>query len=275
MQVSESLPSEQELAHLHSQCREEFAFALSPEDFVAFLAKRASSMTEIHQLAVVDLYLACACARQLPEGIEHFKRRYGPEIRQVVRQLPDALAHSDEIEQEIMAFLLVKGPSGAAGVDSYLGKGSLFSWLRIIAIRRAFRLLAQMGREVEVDEERLVDSMAAGPELQYMKELYRDSFRSAFSAALLHLRHEDRSFLRQHYVHGLSIDKLSRLHSIHRATAARRLAKIRDDLLQSTRRSLLHELRITSEELNSIMRLIASNLEASMGGLMESSEAEN
>ena len=75
--------------------------------------------------------------------------------------------------------------------------------------------------------------------------------------------------LRAHFVHGLNIDEIAAAHGVHRATAARRLAKAREDLLRDTRRILLARLSLSRDELASVMRLIESKLHVSVERLLQ------
>ncbi len=239
-------------------------------EFAAFLGARVSSTRELSSLAIEDLYLASACSAGDPAALAAFQRRYEPEIALALSKVPDAITMADEICQLVMTQVLLPDHEGRRGIATYRGRGGLFSWLRVVTVRRALRELSKLQREQPLGDEQILASLEPTPELGYMKEVYRDAFRQAFASALIELDYDARVLLRHHYVHALSIDKLSALHKIHRATAARRLAKAREALLGSTRRRLLSELRVTSEELDSIMRLIASNIEGSIGALMSS-----
>ena len=251
--------------------RAAYDFELAKEDFAAYLGARVASAESLTNSPIEDLFLACGCVLGNRRAGACFQQRYGPEIQLALRLVPDAIDMANEISQLVVTQLLLPDDKGKRGIESYRGRGALFSWLRVVAVRRALRELGKGKRETALGDEQLLASLEQAPELGYMKELYRSAFRDAFAESLVELDYDARVLLRHHYVHGLSIDKLSALHRIHRATAARRLAKSRETLLQGTRRRLLTTLRVDSDELDSIMRLIASHLEASMGGLMSSS----
>jgi RNA polymerase sigma-70 factor (ECF subfamily) len=75
---------------------------------------------------------------------------------------------------------------------------------------------------------------------------------------------EDRNVLRYHFAHGLTIDQIGALYHVHRATAARRVAKARDELLAGTRRRLMARLALNRADLDSVMRLIESSIHVSL-----------
>jgi RNA polymerase sigma-70 factor (ECF subfamily) len=71
--------------------------------------------------------------------------------------------------------------------------------------------------------------------------------------------------LKQHFLDGLSIDRMAALHDVHRATAARWIAKLLERLLVDTRSRLQAALDVDAEELDSVLRLIQSCMDASIG----------
>jgi RNA polymerase sigma-70 factor (ECF subfamily) len=94
---------------------------------------------------------------------------------------------------------------------------------------------------------------------------YASEFRTAFKETLHRLDSRERTVLRYSALDGLSIDEIARLYSVHRSSAARWLVKARTDLLEGTRSRLMTKLDVTPEELDSILRLIQSQLDASLG----------
>jgi RNA polymerase sigma-70 factor (ECF subfamily) len=86
----------------------------------------------------------------------------------------------------------------------------------------------------------------------------------AFRDAIAALRKEERTLLRYHYLDGLGIDPLSLVLGVHRVTAARRLNKARSSVVQGTRALLTERLRVGSRDLESILRLIESQLDISV-----------
>ncbi len=73
--------------------------------------------------------------------------------------------------------------------------------------------------------------------------------------------------LRGHFVGGLTIDDLAGRYGVHRATAARWIAAARDRLLVATRRAAAARLESTDAEVDSLMHLVASQLEFSLSRL--------
>jgi RNA polymerase sigma-70 factor (ECF subfamily) len=76
--------------------------------------------------------------------------------------------------------------------------------------------------------------------------------------------------LRQHFVSGLTIDQLASALGIHRATAARRIAKAREQLAASARDELAHRLALDPQELADVFGLVVSRLDVSISKLLAS-----
>jgi RNA polymerase sigma-70 factor (ECF subfamily) len=66
-----------------------------------------------------------------------------------------------------------------------------------------------------------------------------------------------------HLVHQLSIDEIGRTYDVHRATAARWLTAVRDRLQDETRRRLRERLKVDDRELDSLFRVVESQLAVS------------
>jgi RNA polymerase sigma factor (sigma-70 family) len=156
-----------------------------------------------------------------------------------------------------------------------LGRGGLAAWVRVVATREAARLLRKERRHEPTEDDELARVLApdAGPELDYLKRLYRDEFKNAVHAAIAGLSDRERLVLRQHALDGLSIDQLAALHRVHRATTARWIAGARKAVLDGTRRALTDRLRLRPAELDSILRLIDSQLDVSLPGLLRDEPA--
>jgi len=56
---------------------------------------------------------------------------------------------------------------------------------------------------------------------------------------------------------------------IHRATAARRIARAREQLVAATRRELVTRLELEDGELDEIIGLVTSRLDISLGALLK------
>lgn len=226
----------------------------------------------LDQVRVPDLWLATACEAGDAEAMATFERALAPEVRRAAQRSQTSTLDGDDLLQLVRQKLFVEASEGGAKIREYAGEGDLKGWVRVVAVR----LLVDVGRkksggEAPASGERAVDMLFtadADPELEYLKRHYRAEFATAFTEAIASLDPEDRTSLRQSLVDGLNIDQIAHAHGVHRATAARRVQKAREALLSDTRMRLMARLRLSRGELESIMRMIESQLHVSVGRLL-------
>jgi RNA polymerase sigma-70 factor (ECF subfamily) len=239
----------------------------SVEAFVAHLAKRLPPADfPWAGVRAADLYLACACARGEARAVADLEARNFGEVGAALGRMGFDGERVDEVRQQLRELLFVGPPGGAPRIADYAGRGDLKAWLRVSAVRAALKLARRAKREAPDADDRLLERQAPGadPELAFLKERYRPAFKQAFQGALDALADRDRLLLRQSVVDGLSIDELGALHGVHRATAARWLAKAREELIKRTRADLMNLLRVDRGECESIMRLVHSQLDGTI-----------
>jgi RNA polymerase sigma-70 factor, ECF subfamily len=114
----------------------------------------------------------------------------------------------------------------------------------------------------------MVPDLADSPELAVLKARCRDELRAAFAEALAALSVRERTLLCAHYLDGMTVDDLGRLHGVHRATAARWLDSARGHVLRGVRRHLRHALGLDRRELASAVGLVRSRLDLSLSRLL-------
>jgi RNA polymerase sigma-70 factor (ECF subfamily) len=244
--------------------------AVSESEFARHLASvlpaGASGLPE--GLHSEDLFLACGCAKGDPRAIEHFSSRVLSILPVVVARMSASPGFLEELTQDVRELLLVGRSDAPPRIGEYRGTGPLVAWVRVSATRAAIRMLK---REQRVKPTKDADLRAIaptlGPELDYLRERYRPIVESALRQALDDLKGRDRDVLRQHFVDGLTIDQLGEHYGVHRATAARWVISARDRLLVATRQAAQEKLRSTDAEVDSLMRLVASQLDLSIRSL--------
>jgi RNA polymerase sigma-70 factor (ECF subfamily) len=241
------------------------------EAFLGYVAERlpdgASLPAALHALHSADLYLACACVRGDAGAIAAFDERC---LRCLDRVLPRMGVAADllaEIKQELRSRLLVgDGQPPRPKIVDFAGRGDLRGWVRVIAVREVLQRRQRARREVPVEDGELLERIATGgnPALDRAKQLYREEFQDAFQRALQALPDRERTLLRQHYLDGLTIDELGALYRTHRSTAARLIARARLVVLEATRARMMARLEVPPADLDSILRLIRSQIDISL-----------
>jgi RNA polymerase sigma-70 factor (ECF subfamily) len=148
----------------------------------------------------------------------------------------------------------------------------LTSWVRVAAIRIAPDLVKptpERPATVDDDQQPILDHLRSDdPELDVVKERYRDEVNAALRDGFAALSPTQRNLLRLSYRDGRSIDELAALFSVHRVTVARWIAKAREAPLDEARRRLEAQLGVPSSELQSLIRVVRSQLHLSGGRLL-------
>jgi RNA polymerase sigma-70 factor (ECF subfamily) len=240
--------------------------ALDPVAFAAYAAERATfdahGRPRLTTLRAGELWIAFGCVEGNAAAITEFERRFAPEITQALRRTFE-LALADDAELKLRERLFLVATDDAPRLASYAGRGPLGSWLRAAAMRTAIDLM-RARREVAADPEALGALDKAHPLLAPLKQRYREEFRSAFANAAAQLTDRERALLRYRFLDDLSIDEIGLIYQVHRATVARWIAAIRESLFEATRTNLMTTLDISDSEVDSVLRLIDSQLDVSI-----------
>jgi RNA polymerase sigma-70 factor (ECF subfamily) len=250
---------------------------LARDDFAAEIGARLERDPALPgafwaHLHVADLYLACACARGLPAALARFEALYGLEIARAARRFERPGLAADDLVQSLRTKLLAGDAGGGPRIATYGGQGFLLNWIRVSATRTFIDCTRGRAEaaEVPIGNELCAALAAPGadPELALLKREHLRHFKAAFAEAVGALDSSDRLVLKQHLVEGLTIDQIGGLYRLHRATAARRLARARETLLAGTRAALARRLGLPLERLAGVLELVSSRLEASVERLL-------
>jgi RNA polymerase sigma-70 factor, ECF subfamily len=235
------------------------------DQFGAYVTERAGDQVPAH---ATDLYLACAAAAGDPRGLSALDRVLGEEVAAAGAAVGADRASVDEAAQIVRTLLLLPRAERPPALLDFAGRGPLRGWLRITATRELIRLARRGHREVELEEHVMEAPAIAGddPALAAAKLRYREALAAAFRDALAALSAKDRVLLRFQLADGLSIDDIAAIHNVHRATAARWLVRIREELVERTHQILAERLVLEREDVASIVRLVQSQLEVSVLG---------
>jgi RNA polymerase sigma-70 factor (ECF subfamily) len=236
------------------------------EAFAAHLARGAGDVLPSAELGP-DLYLACACATGVRGAVAAFDRAYLADLRAPLRRFRTSPSFVDEVRQEVRDKLFVARGGAAPKIAEYRGKGTLASWVRVVAVRAALDLRR---RSVAAGDEGEVDAPASGtPETAYEEERYRRAFDGALRGAVAVLDGDQRHLLRRHFADGITLEALAAELGVHRATVARHLATARTTLRLEARRRLQAALGARDSELESFAWRMRSRLDLSLSGLLQ------
>ncbi len=250
------------------------AIDLDSDVFVAYIAERhpkaSDVITTLRTLRTSDLYLACACARGDLRAISAFERCYLSVLDKVLLRISGVnAAIVDDVKQQIRRKLFV-ADDRPVGIREFSGRGDLRRWVRVMGVHEALSILRRSVRETS--DGALIEQAvlpAADPEIEYFKRRYQHQFMIACATALQRIDARDRALLRQSFVDGLTIDEIGALYRVHRATAARWLARAQLGLTKEIRAALIRTLDLQPAELRSVLRLIRSGLQVSLRSLFD------
>lgn len=219
-----------------------------------------------------DLYLAVACADGDAAGLRAFEASVMGQTVGAIRSLDSQDAFVDEVQQRVRTRLLVGDGDKPPRIAEYRGRGPLAAWVTVTAVRTGLTLLRESKRAGRFADERWAEAIVlpqtGDPELDHLKARYRVELGEALARACAALQDRERAVLRMYFIDGLNIDKIGRVYGVHRSTVARWIARTRDQLSAATRQHLVEDLAIAREELSSLDRLVRSQLDVSLDGLL-------
>lgn len=245
---------------------------VSRERYIEELARRINARSGedagrvLRTMPAADLYLAIACADHDGGALAAFRDAFVPPLRQALGRLALDAATIDETVQRVLVMLFV-GEGGPPQIRGYGGKGTLRSWVRSIGVRTGRRLAGLDQAGGGEDELAELPAAVADPELELLRARYAEQVRRAFAAAFGELSERERNVLRQYHIDGLTIDQLAALYQVNRATTARWVAGARLAVVARTRTHLVEHFGIASADVDSIIRIVRSELALSVRDL--------
>lgn len=218
---------------------------------------------EVLALSFGELLIAYHSATGHPAALREVRARLDT-LRGPLRRTGASAGEIEQLLNDLPSDLVGPRPGGAPRILGYSGRGSLHAWLRVVAVRTMVERRRKQGLVIDDDAVAEAATPELSPELGLLRKQYAVEFREAFANAVTKLPAADRTMLRQHHVDGVSLDALARLYGVHRATIARRLASTREIVVLEVRRDLIHRLRIGTQTVDSIIRIVHNELDVSI-----------
>lgn len=250
--------------------------ALARDVFDAHVHAVAAELPAGTPLAMADLFLACACAHGVAGAHAAFDRAYVHRVPAYLARVERDAAVVDEITQRVRERLLVARPDGPARIADYRGRGTLDAWVRVVALRLHATMAGESTRGVSLDDEadevaprlRMLAVGGQGADLSAAKAEHREAVERAVSAALRELPARERTMLSMHYVDGLSLERIGKLYRVDKATVSRWLRAARERIADEALARVQDETGATADEARSLLGLLTSTLDLSLGGLL-------
>lgn len=249
----------------------------TPEQFVAHVARvvaKNAAADALKGLKAADLYLACACAQGDRRALDVFDSEFGRDVDLAIARSGNVNLTKDEFRQALRNKLFVPRQGKPPKIADYAGRGDLRAWVRVTAVRMIVDIVRSKNadREVSVEAEMLgaMPSPTEDPELDYIQRVYKKEFKEALREGFANLTPRERNLLRHQVIHGLNIDQVGAIYTVHRTTAFRWIEKARKALLHSTKDALMGRLKVGQSQFQSIMRVVQSDLDLSMRRILVS-----
>ncbi len=220
----------------------------------------AGSLERLH---LVDLYLACACLNRAPGAVATFDKLYRERVARGLRRLGPGSDLGEDVWQNLCTHLFVGSPDGGPRIATYRGRSPLKHFVVVCSQRLGLnderaqrvrhRLADRLAREPPADER--------GPELGIIRQRYRAPFETALRDAVAELPARDRTLLHLRLVGHASTGRLAKMFRVSEATISRRLSGVRSDVWTAVTRRLTHELGLRTDEIASLTRALASQID--------------
>lgn len=262
------------VARARARCRGPRAFDPEAGDDLLAVAREVGVEALLSGLDAAELWHAAACAAGEAGALRIFDARYIARLDDALRPMKLDAATVEDVKQQVRERLLVAPEDGTPLVLQYAGGGRLAGLVKVMAMRTALNGIRHERRRTAVatraSDETVERIMAQdlGPELRFIGDQHRDLIRRSFQSTIAALPSHDRGVLRLHVLDRLTIDEIAAVQGVHRATAARRLAKIRAEISARVRDRLKDEHSFGELEVDSVMRAVDSRLELSLGRVL-------
>ncbi len=243
--------------------------------FCARLDRGEDPLAALDNLRTKELTITCMCSQGSSSAIAALEHTYFRGVTHSLRRMNTNIDVVDETTQLLRYRLFVAEPGREPKISTYSGRGDLGRWLCMVAFREALQLIKKSKREASVHEGLLaaLPNAAQDLEIDYLKRHYHAHLKTAIQEAAGLLNETERYLLQLHYSERLGIDGIAKILRVHRSTAARRVSAARHSLLVQLKRTLLHNLQVRSSEVMSIMHLLSSRLDVSLGGVFGHEDA--
>ncbi len=225
---------------------------------------RRAGKVEPSRLYGSDLYLAAACLAGEAAAVESFDRLF---LAPLARQISSRGITREAAEETVQALRvrLLLGDAGVPRLNEYDGRGPLEAWVRVAAVRGASNLRRGEATRARVTEQVDVHRPVVDPELALIQRKYGAVFEAAVAEAMAGLEEEERAALRLTYSHGLNLEGVARALGVSRATAGRRVLSGSQKVREQTLKLLSERIQATPAELESLLGVVRSKLELSLG----------
>ncbi|MBM7112629.1 sigma-70 family RNA polymerase sigma factor [Archangium primigenium] len=207
------------------------------------------------------LFLTCAwCRTGDATALKVLEEVYLARVPEQLRHLNLSDEQRAELLQRLRVHLLMGTPPRLC---MYKGEGSLTSWLYVIAVRMAYKIL-ETGRELPDDVLEILAARPApgpSPEQALIREKFRPEFLKALREVFDALPAEDRLLLRLSFERGMSTPALAKVFGKHQTTVWRALQRVYGEVFEQVKALLQRRLGLSSDSFESLLLSLRSQMD--------------
>jgi RNA polymerase sigma-70 factor, ECF subfamily len=218
-----------------------------------------------------DIYLACACAARVRGAATAFERKLGPVIRRAISRVLNTVDERQEAEQRVWHRLFVEDGQRPPRITQYLGNGPLENWVSVVSMRIAVSFVRAESAERRLRTKVIVDTASVDPERLLMKGELRRPFETAVTEALGRLSPRERMMLKLHVVSGMTLEAIGKSLGVTRQAMSKTFCRCRERILGEVEAALKERFKLSRHDFSSILRAVASQLDASLSRALEKS----
>lgn len=263
-----------ELRRLHREGQATWPqLPIAPEAFTIFLSRQlppeALEPEALNALRGGELYLICAFNLGQPAAQEILQKEYLSAVRRVLLERGIEEAMIADIQQELCGRLIEKQDRTVMR-RGFSGRGHLAGWLRTVAVREAELRRKRGRREHTLDSDlgSMLPDPNRGPEASLLTGSLKQAFYASFREAVAVLSSRERNLLRYYFLMRLRIDEIGGIYQVHRATAARWVARAEEHLLTETRERFARRAELGEQSLPHVMQELKSQLSVDLGSML-------
>ncbi len=219
-------------------------------------------------LAIDDLYLACACAEGMPGAAAALQRQVDRTVQRAISRVLSSRDERQEAAQQTWQHLLVSEGDKPPRISHYLGHGRIESWISVVATRVAISFGRQETAERRLQKKAMAEATGVDPERLLIKGQIRKEFEAAVARGLARLTRRERLVMKLYLVSGMTLASVGASLGVTRQAVSNTLGRARDSILAEVHGSLRDRLKMSPKDLSSVARLLGSQLDISISRVL-------
>jgi RNA polymerase sigma-70 factor (ECF subfamily) len=218
-----------------------------------------------------DLYLAYACAHGVAGAAAAFEASYGDQLARAAAKIDRDPAFVAEAAQRARERILVARADQRPRIAEYAGRGSLRGWLVAATTRLALDLRrSDANRRHDPLRSSIGGAAPSVADVAILRARFKAALEEALRSGLASLSTRERALLRLSLVERMSVDAIGVAYRVSRATAARWVVAAREALLEATRGRFCEVAHVTSDEFDSIAKVLHNEVDVSIAARLAS-----